>query len=364
MRVRNFLFLLLLLVAGAVLFQGCTKSADSTGSDPVETNPDFSKLIPSCFVANANPIFKRNELLSGSTWNDPHVIKVGSQYVMYASSDNNFDQNVQIYRLVSNDGHSWTRSPSAPVFSKAAGMADWDRKAVETPAVVLFNGTYYLFYTGYSTQGDSSTYGVGYATSSDGISWTRSATHWMGTDPSGPPNLDFNQYFVAEPAPVVFNNKIYLYFTSMGADLGLGTTLQSIGLVTSSDGVTWDTPQQVLTPDQLQYPRASGWIGYSTPHAAMLNGQVHLFVDVANETPSWKQIKLHHALSANGISSWTQDSTFIFERSEFAWTSEEIRSPAVYLEGNKLHMWFAGHNSYGVGDPLFIMGIGYSLCQL
>ena len=319
---------------------------------------DFTKLTPSCFVANAsNPVIKQNDFFTGATWNDPHVFKSGPQYIMYASADHSFDKDVQIYRLVSSDGIAWTPSPASFVFQKSADASAWDSQAVETPAVVQFNGTYYLFYTGYSDQTNIASYKVGCATSADGITFARQASYVVApTAPdAGAPNSDFDQYIVAEPGPVVFNGKIYLYFTAIGLDATLSADVQSIGVVTSSDGVHWSAPQEVVRPDQTLYPVAD-WAGYSTPNAIVMDGKVHLFFDVAHANP-WTQTKIHHAVSADGLT-FTQDSAAIFDKSQFAWTSAEIRSPTEYLDGTQLKMWFAGDK-----DALSL-GIGVSSCNL
>lgn len=77
--------------------------------------------------------------------------------------------------------------------------------------------------------------------------------------------------------------------------------------------------------------------------------------DVVNEKPEWKQIKIHHAVSGNGISGWSQDSSALFDRSDFSWTELEIRSPAAYFDGSKIKLWFAGHdkkNNLGIGSAV------------
>lgn len=339
------------------LVLACNSKSTSPGGS---SNPDFSKLTPDCYKPVAgNPILAKDELFSGATWNDPHVLKIGTQYVMYASSDNNFDQNIKIYRLVSSDGENFSLSPSSPVLSKGSGGGDWDRKSVETPAVVSYNGTYYMFYTGYpTTQTDATSYRIGYATSSDGISWTKQG---MLVAPSGV-FLDFNENVVAEPAPVVFNNKIYLYFTALGANVGVGTTLQTIGLMTF-DGTSWSTAEKVLEPDQSQYPRASNWKGYSTPNAVVMNNKLHLYFDVVTDSP-FEQVKIHHASSSDGKTSWTQDSTYIFDRSEFnPWADESLRSPSALIVGKSISLYFAGNGDTS-GFPNVTMGIGLSKCSL
>lgn len=331
------------------------KTTTTTGSGV----PDFSKLTPDCFTPYAkNPILKNDSLFAGSHWNDAHVLKIGSDYVMYASSDNGFNGNVKIYRLISKDGINWDLSPKNAVFERSSNKEDWDSASTETPAVVVFKGTYYLFYTAYSNMADPSTYKVGYATSPDGITFTRQGIAVEPTDPKGQPNFTFNQYLAGEPAPVIFNGKLYLYFTTLGVDnVSAMATLETIGLITTNDGTTWTKPVQTLIPDQKLYPRKDGWMGYSTPHAIVLGGKMHLFFDLANEIPKWHQERIHHAVSDDGISNWRQDSKAIFKRSDFDWTASELLSPAVYLEGDTLMLWFSGNKGYD-------LGIGFATCKL
>ncbi len=327
---------------------------------------DLTKLQPECFkMVVSNPILSKDALFRGATWNDPHVIKVRSQFVMYASSDKNFDQDIKIYRLVSDDGIHWAIFPKQPVLSRSNMRGAWDRKAVETPAVVFFKGLYYLFYTAYPlSQTDAVSYRIMYATSSDGITWSRQKTFFGPTAPNSVvPTLDFRQWIVAEPAPVVFKDKIFLYFTALGADPSVGATLQTIGLVTSEDGKKWSVPQKVLNPDQVQYCRKSNWKGYSAPNAVILNDQVHLFFNVVTDVP-FEGVKIHHAYSINGISGWVQDKGAIFDRVNFSpWGDVNLSSPAVLLHGKKLMLWFSGNGSIA-HFPDVKMGIGMATCDL
>lgn len=285
--------------------------------------------------------------------------------MMFLSSGNTSDSVVKIYRFTSSDGMSWTLSPTSPVFEKSSNGADWDSQAVETPSVVYFQNKYYMFYTGYTDQADTKTWKVGYATSSDGILWTRDTDLLLQpTDPNGAPNLDFNQFIVAEPGAVVANDTLYVYFSALGANLSVMTTLQVIGFVKTTDGDNWSSPQQTIVPDQTLYPRGSGWIGYSTPQPIYMNNKFHMFVDVVNDTPSWTQRKIHYLVSDDGETGWTHDTSEIFDRSDFSWTAHEIRGPMPLLIGTDLHLWFAGNSSSNPADMGFQMGIGHAKCSL
>jgi predicted GH43/DUF377 family glycosyl hydrolase len=297
-----------------------------------------------------NPIIKTGDFFANSNWNDPHVMKQGNTWVMYASASQNFDENIKIYRLESDNGISWKLSPQAPVLERTAGS--WDSKSVETPAVVYFMNKYHMFYTGYATKySDVLDFKIGHAVSDDGISWTKDPSFMLApTNPRGSVNLDFNQFVVAEPGPVVFNNSIYLYFTAMGGNTTVGTTWQVIG-VTIFDGTSWTKPQLALTPDLDRYPRSS-YVGYSTPSAVVYNGKVHLYFDIVSDP--WKQQAISHAVSADGLSNWTCDAKPLLQRSDFAWTADEIRSPSVVIDKD-IMMYFAGNTqtSLGIGLKTF-----------
>lgn len=354
------------------------------GGSSSESGIDLSKLQPANFTGGDTPQLDLASPVAAWTWNDPHVIKVGSQYWMYASATDNFTTLVKIYRLVSDDGTTWSLNPATPVLEVGA-TGTWDAGAVETPAVVYFNGKYHMFWTGYmyshydTANFSTSYFRVGQATSDDGINFTRTADPVVA--PSGidaDASNDWYAFIVGEPAPVVFNNKIYLYFTAAGADtgadldMGVGASLQVIGLVTY-DGSNWSEPVRVLRPDQSIYPRKPDagndyWVGYSTPNAIVLNGEMHLFFDVARQydvapapvTETWLQLRIHHARSADGVAGWTQDSVPIRSNTDFTWTVREIRSPDAFLDGTTLRLYFAGDSLYFTNK----FAIGMMTCDL
>jgi len=341
------------------------------GGPDVTPLPDPTKLTPGCFASSGvTPQLTKGSLFAGANWNDPSVTKQGSQYVMYASSDHDFDGAVSIYRLVSQDGENWELDPKAPVLAPAAAVNAWDHKSVETPSVVWFRGAYHMFYTGYPiVYSDTASYRIGHAVSKDGIAWTRDSEPliaptcpgWTPTDqtcsPGGAPT-DFDAFLVAEPGAVVFKDQIYLYFAASGYDSQLADPLFTIGLVTSTDANSWSSPRKVLAPDQNLYPR-SMWLGYSTPAAVVVGPQVHLFFDVVQDTP-FAQLALHHAHSATGASDFVQDAKAIFSSSTFAFTAREIRAPGPLLDGTWLRLWFAGDD----GGPSPTLSIAEATCAL
>jgi predicted GH43/DUF377 family glycosyl hydrolase len=340
--------------------------ASGCGSeDEAAPTLDASRLSPACFSGGTTPQLDLAGPTLNWTWNDPHVLKVGSEYWMYASATDYFAFPVRLYRLVSSDGITWTLNPTTAILDVGAA-GSWDAGGVETPAVVHFGGQYHLFYTGYPYPVGHESFSVmdfrvGHASSSDGITWTRAAGNPI-VAPSGvdaDPSNDFRAFIVGEPGPVVFDGALHVYFTAVGADADLGTSLQVIGVTTSADGAAWSTPELALRPDQDLYPRDQDWVGYSTPNGIVLDGQMHLFFDVAHQPSGgdWLQRRLHHARSPDGRTRWTHDGAAIRANTDFPWTGQEIRSPHALLDGSTLRLYFAGHDLTNVDDLHFAVGM-------
>ena len=108
----NVLKIKLYLLSLILILVGCTKDEESAPpppSAPAEKVINYSNLSPECFVPySSSPIIGAgvNDYFSGSTWGDPVVINVGTEYIMYASSGKylnddpgTFDWNIKIYRF-------------------------------------------------------------------------------------------------------------------------------------------------------------------------------------------------------------------------------------------------------------------------
>jgi predicted GH43/DUF377 family glycosyl hydrolase len=109
----------------------------------------------------------------------PSVIKDGGIYKMwYCGYDvvvdgNGTDGHANIGYATSTDGINWTKYSGNPVLS--TGINSWDSILVQDPHVIKENGIYYMWYGG----NDVGSYGqkVGYAWSSDGINWIKSSAN-------------------------------------------------------------------------------------------------------------------------------------------------------------------------------------------
>ncbi len=230
-----------------------------------------------------------------------------------------------------------------------------------------------MFYTGIYPQDSVPSMAIGHATSIDGLQWQNDLKPVIQA--TGNP-AEWNGFLVGEPGAVVFNDKMYVYFTAMGARPdGNPPQLQTLGLAITEDGINFSAMKRILSQSDL-YPPAKGFVGYSTPAAAVHQGKIHLVYDVAafvkNAQPEWQQVALHHAVSVDGEKQFIEDKNPLITRNDIAWAAKgEVLAPSILISNEKIKLWFAGHVGYS-GLPDFFakdmkgseFGIGYAEMDL
>ena len=122
---------------------------------------------------------------SSGAWDDagvlsPNVIKESdTSYKMWYSgrSADGGIGNLRIGYATSPDGVNWTKYGTEPVIAKGIDP-DWDSRGVGVGTVIIDRGTYEIWFTGYKGSGESEfESAIGYASSSNGISWTKSGSN-------------------------------------------------------------------------------------------------------------------------------------------------------------------------------------------
>ena len=158
----------------------------------------------------------------------PSVIWDGSFYHMLYVGQQNSPLNRAIGHATSPDGVSWTKEPSANPILSASSNGNWDDEGVSTPSLLWEDVEFKMWYGGH----DGSTWRVGYATSSDGVSWTRFP---------GNPVLDvgpvgaWDESAVSHPSVFRLNGLYYMYYTNAWD----ATQGSSTGFAWSADGENW-----------------------------------------------------------------------------------------------------------------------------
>lgn len=154
---------------------------------------------------------------------------------------------IRIGYATSSDGIHWTKYGNFPVFN---GTMSWDAGATATPAVVKVGSAFVMYFSGHPGNYD---YSMGRATSPDGINWTE-----YSGNPVMIPTALWEGTRV-HPGAVSYGPSGYdLYYTG-GSPGGLG----GIGHATSPDGVTFT--KDAANPVLHAGPPGS-WYGTSIAH--------------------------------------------------------------------------------------------------
>jgi len=181
--------------------------------------------------------------LDNDSVDDPSVIKVGATYAMYYSATAEDGSGPAIFHATSSDGKFWTRA--APNDSVLEGTPDaFDEHGVYGPDV-LYQPTdpaapYKMYY---SARGRVFG-GIGYATSTDGVSWTK---HTDGSTPVAV--LDHGQpgsadaFGAGDPSVMKDGATWKMWYT------GDDSNKRRIAYATSPDGIAWSKGGGVIAPE-------------------------------------------------------------------------------------------------------------------
>jgi predicted GH43/DUF377 family glycosyl hydrolase len=128
------------------------------------------------WTKHPNPVL---QVGNASTWEDgfiegPSVLKDGAIYKMWYAGYSLTDGKVQIGYATSTDGINWIKYANNPVLSTSS--IGWDMIYVQDPHVIKVGNSYHMWYGG-ADQNDNFGQQTGYASSEDGINWTKSTSN-------------------------------------------------------------------------------------------------------------------------------------------------------------------------------------------
>jgi predicted GH43/DUF377 family glycosyl hydrolase len=268
-----------------------------------------------------NPVMLPSTGWESTSLEQPCVIHDGSLYRMWYIAGNGV-QNYMGY-ATSSDGITWNRYASNPV---------WTGNIQGVSVVVESSSSYKMYY---HESGDT---GIRLATSSNGLSWTA-----QGVVLSAGSSGTWEDTWLASPCVIRESDGTYKMWYS-GHD-GSG---YSIGLATSSDGVSWTK----YSGNPVFTVSSTGWDNINVTGASVFvyNGKYYMYYNARKSTTNLNYIGL--ATSDDGITFTRYGTSPLIDDSE-AWVSDVanygVYHPCAIVNEGKVHMWYKGTRSDKTG---------------
>ncbi len=299
--------------------------------------------------------YEGNPTLTGTPGNwDAQFVSFSSVikdtvYKMWYSGGVNFGifNDTKIGYATSGDGLTWFKH-SDPVFSKGNTGA-FDEGMVACVCVIFDEGIYKMWYIG-THFGEGDTWRIGYATSPDGIIWTR--------ENNGVPVLDlgsageWDDGFVGHPSVIRDGNLLKMWYLGT-RNLGTGG---NIGYAYSSDGINWTkyndpatTEHPYADSDPVFTGSGESWdeINRQQPTVIKKDSLFEMWYSGIGNNSNFPRQNFGYAHSSDGIN-WVAESQPVLINSLGAFDNS-LLAPNVILGDDQIYrMWYTG---YG-GSPL------------
>jgi N-acetylneuraminic acid mutarotase len=230
------------------------------------------------------------------------------------------------------------------LFSSLSGQTEWskyignpvlkteteDDGASRGGPVVYHDNTYHMWYS--KSLNDTIDANIGYATSSDGIQWTK-----YGDNPvlvCGPEG-SWDESKIFFPTVLIRDNVFHMWY--LGQPSGSDYHEHKIGHATSTDGIHWEKDPQnpVLIKGPEGSPDANYILGLSAAHDDSL---FHLWYGANNAMDDF--LYTCHATSPDGIA-WTKDPYNQVLKGD-GWDSPLCIPGPVVFDGSVFRMWYTG----------------------
>ena len=240
----------------------------------------------------------------------------------------------------STDGISWEKYADNPVLARG-GAGEWDTSI--RPTSVLFDGNEYkLYYAGWVESAGHLIRQTGLATSLDGINWTKDTLNNPVFTKGESGRWD---NYTAWGSHVIHENSIY----KMWYHGCVSNRIWKIGYAESNDGIAWTKhPDPVMVGENTTRPN----IGF--PFVIYENNQYSMWYWLTNNS-NYMNSQFCYATSPDGLEWNKSESNPILTCGSNTWDGTNIWKPCVLKDGNLYKMWYSGLNN--------IWSIGYATSE-
>jgi predicted GH43/DUF377 family glycosyl hydrolase len=252
---------------------------------------------------------------------------------------------MQIGYAFSKDGINWTMYPS-PLLSPDSGK--WDSYTVEMPRVIREGEKYKMWYTGCPNGTFVPCY-TGYATSPDGVHWTK----YPGNPILGPGSSAWEAGGAYIPFIMPVSSGYRMWYCGYNASASKG----QVGYAVSADGVAW-TRDTVNNPvckngDVGQWDDA--WV--DIPNVLKIGSTYFLWY--MGQRANSSSMSVGVATSPDSGISWTKYAgNPVLAPSPGTWDGLTTQIGSVLRRGDSLEMWYSSGNPGKIGHALSAVVVG------
>lgn len=290
------------------------------------------------FVRYGSAVLSPTPATWDASWvNFTSIVKSGDTYYGYYEGSNDAAASFRGGLATSSDGITWAKHGSNPILNVGSGGA-WDDYSVIPEEVWIEGATWYMLYAGRQSGGP---WKMGLATSSDGVTWTKS-----GSNPVMSPTASTWDSAWVDPGSVIKIGSTYYCYYSGGTSIADLTTW-AIGLATSTDLTTWTKSGN--NPLLSGVP-ATWEKGVSHPMVRAFGSTYAMFYYAQEITPNNTRIGL--ATSSALDSGWTRDASnpIIGLGDEAQGDDWWVEVPTLIQVGLDWRLYYLGNNQEA-GSP-------------
>lgn len=226
----------------------------------------------------------------------------------------------------------WKMSNQNPIIRQSISGWDANHFYLVDAYVLKNNGTYQMWYI----TGDNNLVKVAYATSLDGINWTKQGVVLDTNNPSPLVKYGINSI------SIMIENGVYkMWFTPITS-----TKIHAgVGYATSSDGLNWSVHPTLVFETTNSKPYIFA------PSVIKKDNQYFMFYTV--ESTLHKKSTIHLATSMDGIN-WTDQGEVLTGRNDIFWENDGVFYPSVLLDNNKFIIYYTAKSEFAGSDYGFI----------
>ena len=291
-----------------------------------------------------NPVFDvgKGEAWDNAVVSEAKVIFDGQSYHLWYAARQRLDGKkspMLVGYATSTDGLNWTRHPDNPIMSP--GLPGSPEANFVYPPYILFDGdTFRMWYSAHDFQ----EWSINYATSTDGATWEKHpANPLMRAAHDG----RWDENFISEPS-VLWNGERFEMWYNGGSER---TGTLRVGYASSQDGLDW----QKWEPDEwvLDVGPPGAWDDFSVARVHVLydGERYQMFYEGhdGNANMSWR---LGYAWSEDGLI-WHKDSNnpLVDMGPPGEFDSNTVSEPYVIFDGQTYRLYYSGYDGdkYRIG---------------